>query len=76
MGQKFSGVYYCHSVRHVIGAGGYHCELKLKKNALGKGAGDKSDDAKGKQNDREAPPTPEEQPPPMVTVDADSGQRL
>ncbi|VBB48500.1 conserved hypothetical protein [uncultured Desulfatiglans sp.] len=76
VGQKFSGVYYCHSVRHVIGAGGYHCELKLKKNALGKGAGDKSDDAKGKQNDREAPPTPEEQPPPMVTVDADSGQRL
>lgn len=75
-GAKGAGVYYCHSVRHAFGEGGYHCELKLKKNALGKGAGDKSDEAKGKQNDQEAPPTPKEEPPPMVTIDADSGRRL
>jgi hypothetical protein len=49
---------------------------RFKKNALGKGAGDKSDEAKGKQNDQEAPPTPKEEPPPMVTIDADSGRRL
>jgi len=76
VGQKFSGVYYCHSVRHSIGEGGYQCELQLKKNALGKGAGDKSIEAKGKQNDQEAPPTPQEEPPQMVTIDADSGQKL
>lgn len=76
VGRKFSGVYYCHSVRHVIGEGGYSCELKLKKNALGKGAGDKSDEAGGKQNDQQASPTPKDEPPPMVTIDADSGQRL
>jgi phage protein D len=75
VGQKFSGIYYCHSIRHAIGDGGYQCELKLKKNALGKGAGDKSIEAKGKQNDQEAPPTPQEEPPQMVIIDADSGQR-
>ena len=73
VGQKFSGVYYCHSVRHTIDNSGYSCELKLKKNALGKGAGEKSDTALGKQNDREAPPVPEETPPPMVRVDGDTG---
>jgi len=73
VGQKFSGVYYCHSVRHSIDGSGYSCELKLKKNALGKGAGDKSEAAQGKQNDCEAPPVPKETPPPMVTVDGDSG---
>jgi phage protein D len=75
VGQKFSGIYYCHSIRHAIGDGGYQCELKLKKNALGKGAGDKSIETKGKQNDQEAPPTPQEEPPQMVIIDADSGQR-
>ncbi|BBO89880.1 phage late control D family protein [Desulfosarcina ovata] len=75
VGQKFSGIYYCHSIRHAIGDNGYQCELKLKKNALGKGAGDKSIEAKGKQNDQEAPLTPQEEPPQMVTIDADSGQR-
>ncbi len=75
VGRKFSGVYYCHSVRHVIGEGGYHCELRLKKNALGKGAGEKSDEAKGKRNDQEAPPAPAEEPPAMVTIDADTGER-
>jgi len=75
VGQKFSGIYYLHSIRHAIGDGGYQCELKLKKNALGKGAGDKSIEAKGRQNDQEAPPTPQEEPPQMVTIDADSGRR-
>jgi len=74
VGQKFSGVYYVESVRHEFGEGGYSCELKLKKNALGKGAGRKSDEAKARQNDREAPPVPKEEPPSMVTVDADTGE--
>jgi phage protein D len=76
VGLKFSGVYYCHSVRHVIGEGGYLCELKLKKNALGKGAGEKSGDAKGKLNENEAPPEPRDEPPKMVTIDADTGKKL
>jgi len=73
VGRKFSGIYYCHSVRHSIGASGYSCEIKLKKNALGKGAGDKSAQAKGKPNDKEAPATPQNEPPVMVTINADSG---
>ena len=74
VGQKFSGVYYVESVRHEFGESGYSCEPKLKKNALGKGAGEKSDEAQALQNDREAPPVPKEQPPPMVTVNADAGE--
>ena len=76
VGLKFSGVYYCTSVRHVISEGGYLCELKLKKNALGKGAGEKSGDTKGKRNENEAPPEPKEEPPKMVTIDADTGKKL
>ncbi len=57
VGRKFSGTYYCTSVRHVFGDG-YSCELKLKRNALGKGAGSKSVEAKGKRNDHEAPRHP------------------
>ena len=74
VGQKFSGVYYVESVRHEFGESGYACELKLKKNALGKGAGGKSDEAQGQQNDREAPPVPKEETPPKVTVNADTGE--
>jgi phage protein D len=73
VGRKFSGIYYCHSVRHSIGSSGYSCEIKLKKNALGKGAGDKSAQTKGKPNDKEAPATPQNEPPAMVTINADSG---
>ena len=51
VGGKFSGVYYCHSVRHTIDGGGYHSELKLRKNALGRGAGDKSVEVKGRPNE-------------------------
>lgn len=73
VGRKFSGIYYCHSVRHSIGPGGYACELKLKKNALGKGAGDKATQAQGKSNDKQAPANPQDEPPDMVTVNADTG---
>ncbi len=60
VGRKFSGTYYCTSVRHIFGDG-YSCELKLKRNALGKGAGSKSVEAKGKRNDHEAPRHPKKQ---------------
>ncbi len=76
VGAKFSGVYYCHAVRHVIGEGGYHCELKLRKNALGGGAGDKSVETQGRRNEQEAPAVPREEPPAMVRIDADSGRQL
>ena len=71
VGRKFSGVYYCHSVRHHIGKRGYSCELKLMKNALGKGAGEKAGDAQGLTNEQEATVRPE--PLVMVTVDGNSG---
>lgn len=78
VGRKFSGVYYCHSVRHKIDDRGYSCELKLKKNALGKGAGDKADSAQGTTNEQEAIPNTESGSPPaeMVTIDAESGTQL
>ena len=76
VGAKFSGVYYCHSVRHVIGESGYYCELKLRKNALGGGAGDKSNETQGRRNEQEAPAVPRDEPPPMVRIDADTGRRL
>lgn len=57
VGSKFSGAYYCTSVRHIF-QDGYSCELKLKKNALGKGAGGKATQVKGKQNKQEAPRHP------------------
>ena len=76
VGTKFSGVYYCHSVRHTIDGSGYHSDLKLRKNALGRGAGDKSVEVKGRPNEQEAPQVAREEPPPMVRIDADSGRRL
>jgi len=60
VGKKFSGAYYCTSVRHIFGDG-YSCELKLKRNALGKGAGSKSAEVKGKRNEHEAPRHPKRQ---------------
>ena len=60
VGRKFSGTYYCTSVRHIFGDG-YSCELKLKRNALGKGAGSKSAEAKGKKNEHEASRHPKKQ---------------
>lgn len=66
VGSKFSGAYYCTSVRHIF-QDGYSCELKLKKNALGKGAGGKATEVKGKQNKQEAPRHPKR---PAVTKQA------
>ncbi|MHB0998525.1 MAG: phage late control D family protein [Armatimonadota bacterium] len=54
VGRKFSGIYWCSSVRHVF-QDGYSCELKLRRNALGKGAGAKASDASGKNNEQTAP---------------------
>ena len=51
VGQKFSGVYYVRSLRHMFGEDGYSCELTLRKNALGEGAGARSDMSLGRQND-------------------------
>lgn len=73
VGRKFSGVYYCSSVRHSFGSSGYSCELKLKKNALGKGAGDKSAQTTGSPNDQEGSATAQPEAPAIVTVNADSG---
>jgi len=56
------------SQHHGLGEGGYSCELKLKRNALGKGAGRKSDEAKARQNDQEAPHGSKDEPPSMATV--------
>lgn len=75
VGRKFSGVYYVVSVRHEIGGNGYGCDLRLKRNALGKGAGEKSEAASGKKNTQEAPANPKQEPPAMVTIDADTGAR-
>ncbi len=74
VGQKFSGIYWIRSIRHRIDGEGYCSEIKLRKNAIGKGAGKKSDDSKGRKNDKEAPTTQKENPPDMVTVDANSGE--
>lgn len=57
VGRKFSGTYYCTSVRHIF-QDGYSCEIKLKRNALGKGAGSKAAEVKGKKNEHEAPRQP------------------
>ena len=74
VGRKFSGVYRVQSVRHEFGESGYSCELKLRRNALGKGAGDNAEDALGREND--APAAAREEEPGMVRVDADTGEAL
>jgi len=92
VGSKFSGAYYCTSVRHVF-QDGYSCELKLKRNALGKGAGSKSAEVQGRQNKQEAPRKPKaaaarktakpaknrlpvKRRPAMVRIDANTGRVL
>jgi len=76
VGLKFSGVYYCESIRHTIGSG-YSCELKLKRNAVGKGAGEKSGKTSGVTNKKEAPAKgATASPPAMVKFDANTGKRL
>ena len=56
VGRKFSGTWYVTSVRHQIGDGGYMCELKLRKNAVGKGASEKSaKPTEGEKNEQLVP---------------------
>jgi len=50
-----------------------HDELRLKKNGLGKGAGEKATPTQGKINDQEAPINPREEPPEMVIINAETG---
>lgn len=76
VGKKFSGVWYCNSVRHIIGPSGYMCELQLKKNALGKGTGSKAAKVNGKQNTKETTPQSVSAKPAMVKIDANTGKRL
>lgn len=77
VGLKFSGVWYCESVRHTLNSSGYGCELKLKRNAVGKAAGEKSGKSKGVTNKKEAPAKgATEAPPAMVRFDANTGKRL
>jgi phage protein D len=76
VGLKFSGIWYCQSVRHSIGSDGYRCELQLRKNALGKGAGSKAGKAEGKVNANVAPNNPEKSQPAMIRFDANTGKRL
>lgn len=71
VGRKFSGVYYVTSVRHTIDESGYRSELKLRRNALGRGAGEHSEDAAGRVNDTGEQGLPP--PPPDVVVDANTG---
>jgi len=82
VGRKFSGVYYVEAVRHRIDSGGYSCELTLRRNALGKGAGHTASDTLGKRNTQHAsqaasPSTPSPaHPQPAVTIDANTGRRV
>lgn len=73
VGRKFSGIYYCSSVRHSIDASGYSCELKLKKNAMGSGAGKKAAPSAGQKNSKKAPLQPEKPTVALITVNADTG---
>lgn len=84
VGRKFSGVYYVEAVRHRIDSGGYSCEVTLRRNALGKGAGHTATDTLGKRNTQHAstaaasPASPPARTPapPSVVIDANSGQRV
>lgn len=51
VGNKFNGVYRVEMVRHKIDQSGYGCELTLRRNALGRGAGDKTEQTTGVTNE-------------------------
>lgn len=73
VGRKFSGTWYVTSVRHQIGDGGYMCELKLRKNALGKGASEKA--AKPTEGEKNEQPVDisDTAELPEVTIDLETG---
>jgi len=88
VGRKFSGLYHVETVRHRIDGSGYSCELTLRRNAVGSGAGTSAPDTLGKRNAQHAPsaaarpasspsrPTPASPPRARVTIDANTGRRL
>jgi len=83
VGRKFNGLYHIEAVRHRIDSGGYSCELTLRRNALGPGAGRTATATRGTANVQQAPTaasrsaaTPARPPARrQVVIDADSGQR-
>lgn len=83
VGRKFSGVYYVEAVRHRINGGGYSCELTLRRNALGNGAGHTATDTLGKRNTQHtaaragsSPASPPARTKETVMIDANSGRRV
>ena len=81
VGRKFSGIYYIEAVRHRIDSGGYSCDLTLRRNALGKGAGNKAATTLGKRNTQHASkaeysPAPSQSKSNSVVIDANSGRRV
>lgn len=77
VGTKLSGIWYCQSVRHTIGMSGYICELRLKRNALGKGSGKKATKSTGKQNSLPAEKVVSKASSAnMIKIDANTGKKL
>ena len=84
VGRKFSGLYHVETVRHRIDGSGYSCELTLRRNALGRGAGTTAPDTLGKRNTQHAPTAASAPPSPPahaatpsrpVVIDANTGRR-
>jgi len=82
VGRKFSGLYHVESVRHRIDGSGYSCELTLRRNAVGSGAGNTAPPSLGKRNAQHAPPAvkrptpgPPRSPAQQVIIDANTGHR-
>ena len=84
VGRKFSGVYHVESVRHRIDGSGYSCELTLRRNALGRSAGQTAPDTLGKQHVPPArtaasrpasSPVRSTTPRRQIVIDANTGQR-
>lgn len=73
VGRKFSGAYYVTSVRHQIDGSGYLCELKLKRNAVGKTASDKAAKPTGGQKNDQAADPKKEEAAKLVTIDLETG---
>lgn len=84
VGNKFSGNWYVKKARHVIDGSGYRVDLSLARNAVG-GKHPTATTATGKKNEKPGPPAKSSAssgargastPPPMVTVDAQTGKKL
>jgi len=84
VGRQFSGRYHVEAVRHRIDGSGYSCELTLRRNALGRSAGQTAPDTLGKQNVQQAraaasrpasSPARSATPRRQIVIDANTGQR-